>query len=115
MREREKARGNNDDLSYVTSKRKEEIKSGTSGCGSFVVPNFQPVTSIDRLQLTRLFIGFLLVFLFFLRCGIHSHHMYESTRIILSHTHLYLVFKPFFFPHTKSYYVHPLQFHVLMI
>ena len=61
-RAREKTRGNNDDLSYVTSKRKEEIKSGTSGCGSFVAPNFQPVTSIDRLQLTRLFIGFLLVF-----------------------------------------------------
>ena len=30
--------------------RKEEIKSGTSGCGSFVVPYFQPATSIDRLQ-----------------------------------------------------------------
>ena len=26
-------------------KRKEEIKSGTSGCGSFVVPYFQPATS----------------------------------------------------------------------
>ena len=25
--------------------RKEEIKSGTSGCGSFVVPYFQPATS----------------------------------------------------------------------
>ena len=34
--EREKARGKNNDLSYVRSKRKEEIKSGTSGCGSFV-------------------------------------------------------------------------------
>ena len=43
--EREKARGNNNDLSYVASKRKEEIKSGTSGCGSFVVPYFQPATS----------------------------------------------------------------------
>ena len=62
-RAREKARGNNDDLSYVPSKRKEEIKSGTSGCGSFVVPNFQPVTFIDRLQLTRLFIGFFVGFL----------------------------------------------------
>ena len=42
---REKARGNNNDLSYVPSKRKEEIKSGTSGCGSVVVPYFQPLTS----------------------------------------------------------------------
>ena len=47
---REKARGNNNDLSYVPSKRKEEIKSGTSGCGSFVVPYFQPATSTDHLQ-----------------------------------------------------------------
>ena len=37
-REREKARGKNTDLSHVPSKRNEEIKSGTSGCGSFVVP-----------------------------------------------------------------------------
>ena len=43
--EREKARGNNNELSYVPSTRKEEIKSGTSGCGSFVVPYFQPATS----------------------------------------------------------------------
>ena len=44
---REKARGknNNNDLSYVPSKRKEEIKSGTSGCGSFVVAYFRPATS----------------------------------------------------------------------
>ena len=50
-REREKARGKNNDLSYVPSKRKEEIKSGTSGCGSFVVPYFQPATSTtDRLH-----------------------------------------------------------------
>ena len=28
------------------SKRKEEIISGTSGCGSFVVPYIQPATSI---------------------------------------------------------------------
>ena len=49
--EREKARGNNNDLfSYVPSKRKEEIKSGTSGCGSFVVPYFQPATSTDHLH-----------------------------------------------------------------
>ena len=34
--EREKARGKNNDLSHVPSKGKEEIKSGTSGCGSFV-------------------------------------------------------------------------------
>ena len=39
-------------LSYVPSKRKEEIKSGTSGCGSFVVPYFQPATSTtDHLHL----------------------------------------------------------------
>ena len=43
--EREKARGKNNDLSHVPSKRKEETKSGTSGCGSFVVPYFQPATS----------------------------------------------------------------------
>ena len=49
---REKARGNNNDLSYVPSKRKEEIKSGTFGCGSFVVPYFQPATSTtDHLHL----------------------------------------------------------------
>ena len=39
-RAREKARGNNNDLSHARSNRKEEIKSGTSGCGSFVVPYF---------------------------------------------------------------------------
>ena len=49
--QREKARGKNNDLSYVPSKRKEEIKSGTSGCGSFVAPYFQPATSTDRLHL----------------------------------------------------------------
>ena len=50
-RERKKARGNNNDLSHVPSKRQKEIKSGTSGCGSFVFPYFQPATSIDRLRL----------------------------------------------------------------
>ena len=43
--EREDARGKNNDLSHVPSKGTEEIKSGTSGCGSFVVPYFQPATS----------------------------------------------------------------------
>ena len=44
---REKARGNNNGLSHVTSKRKEEIKSGPSGCGAFVVPYFhRPFISI---------------------------------------------------------------------
>ena len=39
-------------LSYVPSKRKEEIKSGTSGCGSFVVPYFQPaISTTDHLHL----------------------------------------------------------------
>ena len=47
---REKARGNNNDLSHVPSKRKEEIKPGTSGCVSFVVPYFQPATSTDHLH-----------------------------------------------------------------
>ena len=28
----------------------EEDKTGTSGCGSFVVAYFQPATSIDRLH-----------------------------------------------------------------
>ena len=41
----ETTRGKNNDLSHVPIKRKEEIKSGTSGCGSFVVPYFQPATS----------------------------------------------------------------------
>ena len=49
-RAREKARCNSNGLSYVPSKIKEEIKSVTSGCGSFVVPYFQPATSIDRLH-----------------------------------------------------------------
>ena len=39
---REKARGKNNGLSHVPSKGKEEIKSGTSGCGSFVVLYFHP-------------------------------------------------------------------------
>jgi len=43
-------RGNSNSLSHVPSKRKEEIKSGTSGCGSFVVPYFQPATFIDCFQ-----------------------------------------------------------------
>ena len=47
---REKARGNNNGPSHVPSNRKEEIKSGTSGCGSFVVRYFQPATSVDRLH-----------------------------------------------------------------
>ena len=55
--EREKARGNNNDLSYVPSERKEEIKSGTSGCGSFVVPYFQPATSTtDHLHNKHVFV-----------------------------------------------------------
>ena len=45
---REKAIGNNNGLSHVPSKRTEEVKSGTSGCSSFLVPYFQPVISIDR-------------------------------------------------------------------
>jgi len=47
---RDKARGNNNGPSYVPSKRKEEIKSGTSVCGRFVVPYVQPAASIERLQ-----------------------------------------------------------------
>ena len=43
--EREEVRGKNNDLSHVPSKETEEIKSGTSGCGSFVFPYFQPATS----------------------------------------------------------------------
>ena len=56
MRERERkrvgggGRGNNNGLSHVPSNRKEEIKSGTYGCGSFVVPYFQLATSADRLH-----------------------------------------------------------------
>ena len=44
-------RCNSNGLLHVPSKRKEEIKSGTSGCGSFVVAYFQPATSIDRLHM----------------------------------------------------------------
>ena len=47
----DKARGNNNSPLHVPSKRKEEIRSGTCGCVSFVVPYFQPATSIDRLHL----------------------------------------------------------------
>ena len=47
---RVKARGNNNGLSHVPSKRKEEIEAGTFGCGSFVVPYFQTATSIDLLH-----------------------------------------------------------------
>ena len=50
MRQCEKRRGNNNDLSHVPSTRKEEIKSGTSGCGSFVVLYFQPATSTNHLH-----------------------------------------------------------------
>ena len=50
-RAREKARGNNNDLSHVPSKRKEKMKSRTSGWGLFVVSYFQPATFIDRLHL----------------------------------------------------------------
>ena len=50
VRAREKPTGNNKDLSHAPSKRKEEIKPGASGCGSFVVPYFQPATSTDRLH-----------------------------------------------------------------
>ena len=49
-RAREKGRGNNNDLSHVPSKIKEEIKSGTYGCGSFVVIYCQPAINIDRLH-----------------------------------------------------------------
>ena len=46
----EKARVNNNNLSHVPSKRKVEIKSGTSCCGTFVVLYIQPATSIDCLH-----------------------------------------------------------------
>ena len=53
---REKARGNNNGPSHVPSNRKDEIKSGTSGCSSFVISYFQPATSIDHIftQVLRL-------------------------------------------------------------
>ena len=51
-RAREKARGNNKrPLACTIKKKRKEIKPGTSGCGSFVIPYFQPSTSIDRLQI----------------------------------------------------------------
>jgi len=49
----EKVRGNDNGPKHVPSKRKEEIKSGTSGCGSFVVPYFQPATSINHLHMNK--------------------------------------------------------------
>ena len=51
MRQRERKReGNNNDLSHVPPDRKEEIKSGTSGCGSFVVPYFpRPFTRTTQI------------------------------------------------------------------
>ena len=60
--EQEKARGNNNGLLYVPSKRKKEIKSGISGCGSFVVPYFQPATSTDHLHVYNMRNVFLFVF-----------------------------------------------------
>ena len=54
-RAQEKASRNNNGPSRVPSNRKEEIKSGTSGCGSFDVPYFHPATSIIRLHLHKRF------------------------------------------------------------
>ena len=49
---REKARGNtNASRMYNQNGKKREIKSGISGCSSFVFPYFQPATSINRLHL----------------------------------------------------------------
>ena len=48
----EKAGENNNGPLRVPSNRKEEIKSGASGCGSFVVPYFQPAASIDCLRMS---------------------------------------------------------------
>ena len=48
----EKAGGNNNGPLRVPSNRIEEIKSGASGCGSFVVPYFQPAASIDCLRMS---------------------------------------------------------------
>ena len=59
-RERQKASGDTNGLSQIPSKKekkKEEIKSGTSGCGSFVVPYLQPATSTtDHLQYYWVFV-----------------------------------------------------------
>ena len=58
-RAREKARGDINCLSWIPSKqqqqrnKKEKLrrnKTGTSGCGSFVVAYFQPATSTDCLH-----------------------------------------------------------------
>ena len=51
MREcKREVRGNTNSVSQIPS-QKNEMKTGTSSCGSFVVPYFQPATSIDCLHL----------------------------------------------------------------
>ena len=80
---REKTRDNNNGLSHVPSKRKEEIKSGTSGCGSFVVAYFQPATSIDRLQMYfNSCVNLIILFLFVLGPRIFS--IFVSIFLLLS-------------------------------
>ena len=59
-------------------KQKEDIKSGTSGCGSFVVVYFQPATSIDRLHAINrghCALGYLYILstLLFLYCALQAH------------------------------------------
>ena len=37
-------------INYTIKRKEEKEKTGTSGCGSFVVLYFQPATSTDRLH-----------------------------------------------------------------
>ena len=50
VRERERKRQAITTDSHMYQNRKEEIKSGASGCGSFVVPYCQPAASTHRLH-----------------------------------------------------------------
>ena len=50
VRLRERARGNTNGLSQITIMKNNNNKTGITGCSSFVVPYFQPATSIDRLH-----------------------------------------------------------------
>ena len=54
LRERERKR---EGITTAARTRKEEIKSGTFGCGSFVVAYFQPATSTDCLYVYLFYVS----------------------------------------------------------
>ena len=68
-RQRERKRGNNNGPSHVPSNRKEELKSGASGCGSFVVPYFQPAASTHRLHMSDLALALPMIYIVSINYG----------------------------------------------